>query len=183
MSSVPDGDVSRRSFLRMSMVCISALGGAALGGFGGLSVVNAATAASPNAAGSGALTMDGNPRFLFQPITPVPGQLQLGSLQDVWASPKYATYTDCVVTYVGGGEFVLSTDERAIVDVVANAGGDVSDPQLVYLTVVAVSTRLDPHRLEERLAATGGPIVRGSLALAPFAPQAVLLGDWLATHG
>lgn len=177
--------VSRRAFLRVSILCASALGGVgALSAFASVVPAHAAVAAkSKPPREPEALALDGNPRFQLQPVTPVPGQLQLGSLQDVWASPKYATYTDCVVTYVGGGDFVLTAEEQAVVDVVAAAGGDVSNPQLTYLTVVAASTRMDPHRLEDRLAELGAPIVRGALALAPIAPQAVLFQNWLAANG
>lgn len=177
--------VSRRTFLRVSVLCASALGGVgAVSALATPSAAHAAAAKPPSTpAEPEAIRLDGNPRFQFQPVTPVPGQLQLGSLEDVWASPKYATYTDCVVSYVGGGDFVLTAEEQAVVDVVAGAGGDVSNPQLTYLTVVAASTRMDPHRLDDRLAELGAPVIRGALALAPLAPQAVLFQKWLTANG
>lgn len=176
----PDAGFSRRQFLHAALWSVAALTGLALTG---AHPVAASVPVPPGAVGPPALVLDGNPRFQFQPITPVSDQLRLGSLHDVWASSNYITYTDCVVTYVGGGDFVLTGEEQAIVDVIAQAGGDVSDGRVAYLTAVAASTRMDPRRLAARLAELGAPIIRGSLALAPDAPQARLFLDWLSANG
>ena len=121
------------------------------------------------------------PRYRFNCITPVPAFAPLGRLEEVWASPRYMTFTGCVVSYVGIGYFTLTKEESAIVDVVADAGGDVSDRKRTYLAVLTASTRVDPSRLDQALAEFGAPIIAGSLALAPEAPQAGLLTDWLAS--
>ena len=120
------------------------------------------------------------PRYRFSCVTPVPAFAPLGRLEEVWASPRYMTFTGCVVSYVGIGQFTLTAEETAIVDVVAAAGGDVSDPQRTFLSVLTASTRVDPSRLYQSLAEFGRPIIAGSVALAPDAPQAGLFGDWLA---
>jgi hypothetical protein len=119
-------------------------------------------------------------RYRFNCITPIPAFSPLGRLDEVWASSRYMTFTGCVVTYVGAGEMSLTPEESAIVDVVAAAGGDVSDREVTFLRVLTASTRVDPARLAEKLAEFGRPIVEGSLALAPDAPQAKLFADWLA---
>ena len=74
----------------------------------------------------------------------------------------------------------LTAEESAIVDVVAAAGGDVSDRERTFLSVLTASTRVDPSRLYQSLAEFGRPIIAGSVALAPDAPQAELFADWLA---
>lgn len=121
------------------------------------------------------------PRYRFNCTTPVPAFAPLGRLEEVWASPRYMTLTGCVVSYVGVGRFALTPEESAIVDIVSEAGGDVSDRESTYLLVLTASTRIDPARLEEKLAEFGRPVITGSLALAPDAPQANLLADWLAS--
>lgn len=121
------------------------------------------------------------PRFRFNCITPVPGFAPLGRLEEVWASPRYMTFTGCAVSYVGDGPFVLTAEESAVVDVVADAGGEVTDRRETYLLVLTASTRIEMSQLNDRLAELGRPIVRGSLALAPEAPQAKLFADWLAS--
>ncbi|HEX5729578.1 twin-arginine translocation signal domain-containing protein [Microbacterium sp.] len=119
------------------------------------------------------------PRYRFDCVTPVPAFAPLGRLEEVWASPRYMTFTDCTVTYVGEGPHSLTAEESAIVDVVANAGGDAVDREATYLLVLRASTRVDPSRLSERLWELGRPVVEGSLALAPDAPQARLFAEWL----
>ena len=119
------------------------------------------------------------PRYRFDCVTPVPAFAPLGRLEEVWASPRYMTFTDCIVTYVGEAPHALTAEESAIVDVVASAGGDEGDREGTYLLVLRASTRVDPSRLHERLSELGRPIVEGSLALAPDAPQAKLFAEWL----
>lgn len=119
------------------------------------------------------------PRYRFDCITPVPGFAPLGRLEEVWASPRYMTFTDCIVSYVGAEPYVLTVEESAVVDVVANAGGDVSNREQTYLLVLSASTRIELSRLPDKLAELGRPIVEGSLALAPDAPQAMLFAEWL----
>jgi len=120
------------------------------------------------------------PRYRFNCITPVPAFAPLGRLEEVWASPRYMTFTGCVVSYVGVGQFALTAEESAIVDIVAEAGGDVSDRERTFFLVLTASTRVEQSRLDEKLAEFGRPVIAGSLALAPDAPQAGLFADWLA---
>jgi hypothetical protein len=183
MTRIFEGGVSRRSVLKLAVVSVSALGVV-----GSLAPMSGAAASVPTRfklppAPSAPLATDGNPRFQFQPISTKPGETLLGSLNDVWSSPRYTSFTDCVVTYTGTGAFELTDDEQAIVNVVGNAGGDVSNPQFTYLTVVAATTRMDPPALDSRLAQLGAPIVAGSIALAPNAPQGLLFQSWLAANG
>lgn len=123
------------------------------------------------------------PRYRFDCVSPVPQFAPLGRLEEVWADARYLTMTDCVTTYVGEGPFVLTPEESAIVDVVTQSGGVVSDRQATYLLILAVSTRIDPARLEQKLAQVGRPIVQASLALAPQAPQARQFTAWLSATG
>jgi len=119
------------------------------------------------------------PRYRFNCVTPVPAFAPLGRLEEVWASSRYMTFTGCIVSYVGIGQFRLTPEESAIVDVVAEAGGNVTDRERTFLSVLTASTRVDPARLYQALAEFGRPIIAGSVALAPEAPQAALFTDWL----
>lgn len=120
------------------------------------------------------------PRFRFDCISPVAAVPPLTRLEEVWASPLYLTFTGCTVRYIGAGPFLLTAEESAIVDVVARGRGDNGDRRGTYLQVLRASTRIDPARFEQRLNELGPPIVAGSVARAPEAPQAHLLTKWLA---
>ncbi|WP_341994235.1 hypothetical protein MRBLWH7_002113 [Microbacterium sp. LWH7-1.2] len=175
MNSPGGNGITRREALGVVLVgSLSALLLHAPGSF--LTVPTGAAATGDSLLNAGD---DPAPRFRFECVTPVPEFAPLGRLEEVWANSRYTTFTDCVVTYVGDGPFVLTAEEQAVVDVVGAAGGDVSSPQQTYLLTLAASTRLDPARLAERLAQLGRPVVLGSLALAPEAPQADLFRAWL----
>lgn len=120
------------------------------------------------------------PRYRFDCVSPVPQFAPLGRLEEVWADARYLTVTDCVTTYVAEDPFVLTPEESAIVDVVTQSGGVVVDRQATYLLILAVSTRIDPANLPQKLAQVGRPIVQASLALAPEAPQSRQFTAWLA---
>jgi hypothetical protein len=117
-------------------------------------------------------------RFRFAPITPLPDFAPLGRLEAVWASPSYLTITDCIVSYIGADPFRLTPEEYRIVEI-AEAGGATGDPRDLYLLILSASTRIDPPRLDAKLAELGRPIVTASLALAPEAPQAAQFMRWL----
>lgn len=169
--------LSRRTLLQLAVAGGVSLGAAMVTG----SPPVAAAATSRTAVAAAAVEDTPTPaRFRFNCITPVPAFSPLGRLPEVWASSRYMTFTGCVVTYIGAGQLTLTEEESAVVDVVASAGGDVSDPEGTFLRVLTASTRVDPARLYEKLAEFGRPIIEGSLALAPDAPQAHLFADWLA---
>ncbi|MFD4422210.1 hypothetical protein ACFWN7_12015 [Agromyces sp. NPDC058484] len=119
------------------------------------------------------------PRYRFDCITPVPGFAPLHRLEEVWASPRYMTFTDCVVGYFGEEPFHLTAQESAIVRVAEEAGATVDDREGLYLLILATSSRIDPARFDEKLAELGRPVVTASLALAPEAPQAAGFAAWL----
>ncbi len=118
-------------------------------------------------------------RFRFDCITSAGTFPPVTRLEQVWASPLYMTVTGCVVTYYGQEPFELTETESAVVDIVELWGGDVSDRTGTYRLVLAASTRVDPDRFDETLAELGQPVVAASLQLAPDAPQAHLLEEWL----
>lgn len=122
-------------------------------------------------------------RYRFDPVSLRPDLAPLRRLEDVWASPAYLAITDCVVTYVGPEPHRLNLKESEVVDVAVAAGAVVVDPRATYLVILAASTRIDPARLDAKLAELGAPIVTASLALAPEAPQAARFTAWLAANG
>lgn len=119
-------------------------------------------------------------RYRFDPVSRRPDLAPLGRLEDVWASPAYLAITDCNVTYVGPEPYRLNLAESAAVDVAEAAGAVVVDRHATFLLILAASTRIDPARLDAKLAELGAPIVMGSLAFAPQAPQAARFAAWLA---
>ncbi|MEV7604686.1 hypothetical protein AB0N65_04520 [Paenarthrobacter sp. NPDC089322] len=103
------------------------------------------------------------------------------SLEEVWASTRYMHITDCRVAYVGSGPHVLTAEETAAVNAAVAAGAPSGQPSELCLRIIRASTRTDHRTLDASLAAYGVPVVKGSLTLAPLAPQAVLLTRWLKT--
>ena len=119
------------------------------------------------------------PRYRFDCVTPVPAFAPLGRLEEVWASPRYMTFTGCIVSYVGIGSSALTAEESAIVDVVAEAGGNVTDRERTFLLCAD-----GEHPRRPFAALSGSRGVRPAdhrriVALAPEAPQAALFADWL----
>lgn len=167
--------VSRRTALRLGIVSAWSAGMFVLGP--APAVASAPTAAPKRAAADA--EDDAAPRYRFDAITPVPGFAPLGRMEEVWASPRYMTITDCVVSYIGTEPFRLTAEESAIVDVAEAAGAVVSDREGLYLVILAASTRIDPARFEAKLAELGRPVAVASLALAPEAPQAARIAAWL----
>jgi hypothetical protein len=164
--------ISRRTALRLGIVSAWSAGMFMLG------PAPAVAAATPKR--EAADTEEGTaPRYRFDAVTPVPGFAPLHRMEEVWASPRYMTITDCVVSYIGTEQFRLTAEESAIVDVAEAAGAVVSDREGLYLVILAASTRIDPARFEAKLAELGRPVAAASLALAPVAPQAGRMAAWL----
>lgn len=166
--------ISRRTALRLGIVSAWSAGMLV---FGPAPAVAAAPTVTPKRAAAD--TEDTEPRYRFDAVTPVPGFAPLHRMEEVWASPRYMTITDCVVSYIGTELFRLTAEESAIVDVAEAAGAVVSDREGLYLVILAASTRIDPARFEAKLAALGRPVAVASLALAPEAPQADRMAAWL----
>jgi hypothetical protein len=179
MTGRSQGPVSRRTFLTLTAAASWSLGALIL------TRPWTTTAAVPTvrtASAQAAATEDVEdvPRFRFDCRTPVPGFAPLGRLEEVWASPRYMTFTGCTVSYVGAEPFVLTPDESSVVDVVEALGGDVSDRGRAFLLVLEASTRVDPAHLDQKLAEFGRPVIAASVQLAPDAPQSKLFAAWLA---
>ncbi|HSP75111.1 MAG TPA: hypothetical protein VLO31_02705 [Cryobacterium sp.] len=101
-------------------------------------------------------------------------------LAEVWASTQYMRITSCEVNYIGPGAHSLTLEESAIVQVAEDAGMAVDDRAAAYLSILTTCTRIPLDTLEVRLAELGAPVVTAALALAPEAPQAKQLAEWLA---
>lgn len=166
--------VGRRTALRLGAVTAFGIGALVVAG------TPLTAAAEPAGEGTASSTDSDVPRFRFDCITPVPGFAPLHRLEEVWASPRYLTFTDCRVTYVGAEPFRLTPEESAIVRVAESAGAVVDDRPAMYMLILAATARIDPARFEAKLAELGRPVVEASLALAPQAPQATRFADWLA---
>jgi hypothetical protein len=101
------------------------------------------------------------------------------SLDEVWASTRYMRIANCDVAYVGGTPHILTPEEESAVQVALAAGAPAEDKFALFLRILKASTRTNPRELEARLSEIGVPVVKGALALAPMAPQAILLERWL----
>lgn len=104
---------------------------------------------------------------------------KLSSLEEVWASTRYVRIVQCDVTYVGGGFHILTPEEDSAVQVAIAAGAPPGDRSALFLRILETCTRTNPRELNARLFGIGVPVVRGALAFAPSAPQAVVLQRWL----
>lgn len=105
----------------------------------------------------------------------------LTSLEEVWASTRYMRIADCEVAYVGAGAHALTPDEESAVQVAIEAGAPSDDKCALFLRILKACTRTNPSELDKRLSAIGVPVIKGALAFAPSAPQAVVLERWLQT--
>lgn len=105
--------------------------------------------------------------------------LDYSRLEEVWASTQYLRITSCEVDYIRPGAHSLTLKESAIVQVAEDAGLVVEDRAAAYLTILATCTRIPPGTLAGRLAELGAPMITAALALAPEAPQARQLTEWL----
>lgn len=103
----------------------------------------------------------------------------LSSLEEVWASTRYVRIAQCEVTYVGGGSHVLTPEEESAVQVAIAEGAPTDDRSALFLRILEACTRTNPRELDARLSGIGIPVVKGALAFAPSAPQAVVLERWL----
>ncbi len=106
---------------------------------------------------------------------------KFSSLEEVWASTRYMHISDCQVAYVGSGPHVLTPEETAAVNAAVAAGAPGGQASELCLRITRASTRTDPRNLAAALAAYGVPVVKGSLTLAPLAPQAAIFTRWLKT--
>jgi hypothetical protein len=167
--------VSRRTALRFGAVVAWSVGTLAVAS----TQLAAAPMPRPKQVGAASDVVKG-PRYHFDCFTPVVPKLgPLGRLEEVWASPLYLTFTDCVVSYAGAEAFALTKAEAAVVHVAEHAGASGHDPKGLFLQILAASTRIDPARFDAKLAELGRPVVTASLALAPDAPQAARFAAWL----
>jgi hypothetical protein len=166
--------LSRRSALRLGVLSAWSAGMFLVAPTAAARATDAATAANGADAAEEAA-----PRYRFDCVTPVPGFAPLGRLEEVWASPRYVTITDCVVSYIGTEIFRLTPEESAIVDVAEAAGAVTADRRQLYLVILAASTRIDPARFDAKLAELGRPVATAVLVLAPAAPQADRIAAWL----
>ncbi len=106
--------VTRRTLLKLALA-----GGWSLGALMLAPATPALAAGAPTIRGTSAATAleeaPSVPRYRFNCVTPVPAFAPLGRLEEVWASSRYMTFTGCVVSYVGIGQFRLTPEESAIV--------------------------------------------------------------------
>lgn len=105
----------------------------------------------------------------------------LSSLEEVWASTRYMRIANCEVAYVGGGPHILTPEEESAVQVAIAAGAPADDRSALFLRILKACTRTNPRELDKRLSEIGVPAIKGALAFAPSAPQAVVLERWLQT--
>lgn len=154
--------------------------GAAIGVFGAAALSNS-TAVQVGATVGPAVSetpLEPEPRYAFRCLTPSATAVEYSRLEEVWASPMYMRTTSCEVRYIGQGQHALTVEESAIVQIAEGAGLVTGDRAAAYLTILAACTRIAPD-LEVRLAQLGVPMVTAALALAPEAPQAKRLSEWL----
>lgn len=166
------GAIDRRSLMRFALASLVAA-----------ALPPVATAAAPAPPGELASALvDGllrSRRFLFRCRTSRGVVAEFTRLDALWAHGDYTRFISCEVTYVGPGEASLTAQETAVVRVAERAGLDLSDRPGFYRTLLASSARIPLDQLEGRLDSLGVPGVTAALALAPEAPQADLLADWL----
>lgn len=177
--------LSRRVVLRLTLAGAAAVatGGAARIGpahTSGHGSVAAATGSSVHAdSSSGAPDI---PRYVFHCMTAKGPVGPFTRIEGLWADPQYLRILTATAVYNGLGSYQLTAKENAIVDVAVKAGASGANPTALYLRILSLCTRVALPDLQRRLAKEGAPVVTAAIALYPDAPQAGLLGKWLAAH-
>jgi hypothetical protein len=174
--------MDRRSAIKIGLAAV------ALGVLGGPAIASPAARAGLRAAVAGPVgavteSLPDPVRYEFAVATKKRLIGVLGRLEEVWSFRDYTRIVACVVTYVGGGDYVLTLEESAVVKVAEDAGAVIADRPAYYLEILAACTRISPKVLQTRLAELGVPGVSAALALAPMAPQAGQMRTWLEANG
>ncbi|WP_457962894.1 hypothetical protein M1E17_15565 [Arthrobacter sp. D1-29] len=104
--------------------------------------------------------------------------VQLSSLEEVWAASNYLRMESCDVTYVGPQPFQPTADEAAAIEIANSGSTDGSDGLEAYLTAVELCTRVSDETAPGGFADSPKEIVRAAARICPDGPQGKIIQAW-----
>lgn len=104
--------------------------------------------------------------------------VQLSSLQEVWAANNYLRMESCEVSYVGPQPFQPTAEESAAIEIANPGGVHASDGLDAYLTAVELCTRVSDETAPGGFADSPQEIVRAAAQICPEGPQGKIIQAW-----
>ncbi|MEW9870107.1 hypothetical protein [Arthrobacter sp. HS15c] len=104
--------------------------------------------------------------------------VQLSSLEEVWAASNYLRMESCVVTYVGPQPFRPTVEEAAAIEIANSGGTDASAGLEAYLTAVELCTRVSDETAPGGFADNRSEILRAAAHICPDGPQGKIIQAW-----
>jgi hypothetical protein len=104
--------------------------------------------------------------------------VQLSSLEEVWAANNYLRMESCEVTYVGPQPFRPTAEEAAAMEIANSGGADASAGLDAYLTAVELCTRVSDEAGQGGFAERPKEIVRAAARICPDGPQGKIIQAW-----
>ena len=104
--------------------------------------------------------------------------VQLSSLEEVWAASNYLRMESCEVTYVGPQPFRPTVEEAAAIEIANSGGADSSAGLEAYLTAVELCTRVSDETAPGGFADIRSEILRAAAQVCPDGPQGKIIQGW-----
>ncbi|WP_219729658.1 hypothetical protein [Pseudarthrobacter sp. NBSH8] len=104
--------------------------------------------------------------------------VQLSSLEEVWAASNYLRMESCVVTYVGPQPYRPTVEEAAAIEIANSGGADSSAGLDAYLTAVELCTRVSDETAPGGFADNRSEILRAAAQVCPDGPQGKIIQAW-----
>ncbi|UZX03884.1 hypothetical protein F8G81_15675 [Arthrobacter sp. CDRTa11] len=138
----------------------------------------------PESAPAPATTTGGSPReqdqrlaFFCTSLDNSP-DVQLSSLEEVWAASNYLRMESCDVTYVGPQPFQPTPDEAAAIEIANSGSTNASDGLEAYLTAVELCTRVSDETAPGGFAERPKEILLAAARICPDGPQGKIIQGW-----
>lgn len=104
--------------------------------------------------------------------------VQLSSLEEVWAASNYLRMKSCEVSYVGPQPFQPTAEESAAIEIANPGGVDPSDGLGPYLAAVELCTRISDETAPGGFAGSGKEKLRAAARICPEGSQGKIIGAW-----
>ena len=104
--------------------------------------------------------------------------VQLSSLEEVWAASNYLRMKSCEVSYVGPEPFQPTAEESAAIEIANPGGVHPSDGLGAYLAAVALCTRVSEETAPGGFAGSRKEILRAAARICPEGPQGKIIKAW-----
>ena len=106
--------------------------------------------------------------------------VQLSSLEEVWAASNYLRMKSCKVSYVGPQPFQPTAEESAAIEIANPGGVQASDGLGPYLAAVELCTRVSDETAPGGFADSTKAILQTAVRICPEGPQGKIIQAWAA---